>query len=142
MAEYEVTVDWDIEYDTVKSSRLYSRAYDYCEEHGYPMYMRKSPTGNTHARIIITDHIPHLFERLKIRAYLGDDAYRIANDLKRAYLGQRTDVLFSEKIITIDNKKSMLNRIERTFDSLHTEMARVMQIPTGSNKASEWERVV
>lgn len=137
-----ISLDWDIDYSTVEDSRLYSRCFDYCKVHDLSMRIRRSASGNVHVEIFNQRSAWTFLQRLTIRAYLGDDAFRIANDLKRSREGKHTDVLFDSKLFTIGWKLAQLQRLQREIEHAKHEYARIMVMETGEYKAGEWEGIL
>ena len=83
--ETKVTLDWDIEYATVKDSVSWGVLRRFVKENETSisyLQMRASSHGNTHIRIFFTRSL-NVLERYMVRAYLRDDVYRLKLDLVR-----------------------------------------------------------
>ncbi len=91
-------LDWDIDFDAVTSTFLFRRLKDYAKEENALIYIRKSAHGNTHVMVQVP-RILTVLETFEARAWLGDDPFRIALDLKRLRSGGEIDRLFDVKII-------------------------------------------
>ncbi len=91
-------LDWDVDYDQVKDTFLFFRLEQYLVETGGYAWIRRSPHGNTHVMVLLPFHLNTL-EVFMARAYLGDDPFRIALDLKRMREGGAYDRLFDTKVV-------------------------------------------
>ena len=83
--EIKVTLDWDIEYATVKDSVSWGVLRRFVKENETSilyLQMRASSHGNTHIQIFFTCSL-NVLERYMVRAYLRDDIYRLKLDLVR-----------------------------------------------------------
>ena len=132
-----ITLDWDIDYNTIKSSISYQKLKAFVEINRVKAYIRRSATGNTHAMIIWNEPLDAL-TRFAIRATLRDDAYRLANDLRRILIDDHTDVLFDSKIISedwIDNQKK---RLREEISTATKELEEMNSFKAGVYTAGNW----
>lgn len=135
----EITLDYDISYETFKRSYTYKRLMQYVNKTVIVRgaYIRRSATGNTHVKLTLIDEIP-FFDRILLRAYLREDAYRIVNDLSRYYQGKHTDVIFDSKVITPEWKQKQLLRLIKEIETCRREITKIDHMPVGENKAGGW----
>lgn len=82
----EITLDWDLLYDDVKSSVSWSVLKKFVSKIPWTrqILIRKSSNGNVHVKIILNRNVT-LLEQFEIRAVLRDDVSRIRLDLLRLW---------------------------------------------------------
>jgi len=74
----------------------------------FELWIRRSASDRVHHKIVLEEPVS-LFESLQIRAMLGDDAFRIRQDLARYYYTQeitKTGRIFDEKFINGEVKRA------------------------------------
>ena len=78
------------------------------------VYIRKSASGKVHILIILNDYIDFIII-LMIRAYLGEDAYRIRSDLRKLWKGKYNDfmILWSQKTHIIKENNTISMRTDK-----------------------------
>ena len=78
------------------------------------VYVRKSATGKVHILVILNNYIDFI-TILMIRAYLGEDAYRIRSDLRKLWKGKYNDfmILWSQKTHFIKDKNGLTIRNDK-----------------------------
>ena len=78
------------------------------------VYVRKSASGKVHILIILYDYLD-LINIIMIRAYLGEDAYRIRSDLRKLWKGHYNDfmILWSQKTHIIKDKNGLTMRTDK-----------------------------
>lgn len=135
-----ITLDWDIDFSTIKNSITYKRFKGFCKGNALECYVRRSSTGNTHAIIHLRYHID-FWTRILIRTYLRDDPFRIVNDLNRVVQGEHTDVLFDTKIITEQWVQQQRKTILKDIRALSNEYKKLLEIKAGQYDAGEWYKV-
>jgi len=95
-----IDLDWDIMYETVRSSVSWRVLNQYLEKTIDKVvfcYMRRSSSGNTHIRLVFENELTEMF-KYQIRALLRDDVYRMRLDLIRSYTSKETNRLWDWKI--------------------------------------------
>ena len=78
------------------------------------VYIRKSASGKVHILIILYDYLDFI-PILMIRAYLGEDAYRIRSDLRKLWKGRYNDfmILWSQKTHIIKKNNKVIMRTDK-----------------------------
>jgi len=78
------------------------------------VYIRKSASEKVHILIILYDYLD-LIPILMIRAYLGEDAYRIRSDLRKLWKGRYNDfmILWSQKTHIIKENNKVIMRTDK-----------------------------
>lgn len=137
----EITLDWDIDFDTVKLSFSYQNMIKWIHEHSasvLEVMMRPSATGNTHIRMTMRYSLT-FDDRIVFRAQLRDDPYRISNDLIRFAKGEHTDVLFDSKVISEQWRRRQISKIQHNRDIELREIKDLMLMTPGRQIAGNWE---
>ena len=115
-----ITLDYDIEYNEFFQKYAKDILDKLIRLHNVDgiriknVYVRKSASGKVHILIILYDYLD-LINIIMIRAYLGEDAYRIRSDLRKLWKGRYNDfmILWSQKTHIIKENNKVIMRTDK-----------------------------
>lgn len=94
----EITLDYDIKYDTFWDSEKYFMCKDFIKTYPYlrKPYIRRSAGNHVHIKFELNKYISTL-ELILLRTILLDDSKRLKSDMFRIYNGTDINILFDKK---------------------------------------------